>query len=169
MDETSLRNAIRNAIRDILGSRPGIRQRRELAALLRTLAEEQERLADAQSRQQRKPPGERVATRQSQAGPGRPPGELVRIERRDSRLVIYIGRQVFYALGQPERLDVQTHGSTIALVVTYGDRGFAVSAQGNSIPRIRCSSASDIVALDDGWYEVEVQDGRIIVGAAVER
>lgn len=165
MDETSLRNAIRN----ILGSRPGIRQRRELAALLRTLAEEQERLADAQSRQQRKPPGERVATRQSQAGPGRPPGELVRVDRRYGKLTISVGRELYYALDQPERLDVQTHGSTIALVVTYGDRGFAVSAQGNTIPRIRCMSASDIVALDDGWYEAEVQDGRIVVGVAVDR
>jgi hypothetical protein len=161
------------AIVAILGKRPSPRQRRELAAHLRELADQQEQLAEATERDARRPADKRISRviRSSQAGPGAPPGGFLRLERarwsseQTERLIVHIGRSVYYAIGSPPRLDVQRIGERLALVPARGEDGFKVTVRANVMPRMVCTSAADLLELESGRYEAVIEAGVVYFGA----
>jgi hypothetical protein len=102
-----------------LGLRPTIRARRELAATLRAVADDLDRLADAEERQVARGNLDRPR------GQGRAAGDFVRLGeetveghggRSKSRLRLYVGRRLWYALGRPPRLDAQRVGDEVRLI-----------------------------------------------------
>lgn len=98
---------------------------------------------------------------------GRPPGALVRIERRNDlnrhgnpheRLRLHLGRGLWTAIGSPARVTIQRAGGSIAIAA--GDE-YAVVA-GGSIPRVTCDgSASLLEAFPAGRYTATVAGGTI--------
>jgi hypothetical protein len=149
-----------------LGPRPSPAARRRLAARLRALADEQERIAAAQAEQQARPAGDRLTPRARRAGPGRTPATFVRVERaaegreRRERLRLYIGRALWYAIGSPARIDVQRLGGEVR--IGPGDEYAIVS--GNGIPRCIADGSADLLRdLDDGRHPAEVRGRQLIV------
>ncbi len=69
---------LRAALLAALGRRPTLALRRALAAELRSLADEQERLIAAYTRQQARPAATRLTPRKTRAGPGRAPSIIRR-------------------------------------------------------------------------------------------
>lgn len=167
---------LRRALLFALGPRPSPAKRRSLAAVLRQLATEQEQIAEAESRQQARPAAERVTTRKPKAGPGRAPSRFVRIERQApygsgrtlERLIVYVGRGLYYEAGSPKRLDVQSLDGRLILSVAEGDRGYAVRA-GKGMPRFFADGSRDLLeGMDDGRYAATVVGGRIVVSERLE-
>jgi len=178
---------LRRALHELLGPRPSAAKRRRLAEQLRALADEQERLAGAEARQQTKPPALRVSGIRSQVSGeetpapgtrypapdtrkgGRPSSMWVKIERRTRRigeadeLRVKLSRKLYYEAGRPERLDVQRIGGELLLIPSRGDAGYAVVANQGGV-WINASGARDIIAESDGRYAAAVQAGRIVVG-----
>lgn len=158
---------LRPALLSALGKRPSVAQRRKLAALLRSLADEQERLAEAEARQQTRPSGERLSRRH--AG-GRPSSPWIRIERSARRggmadeVRIKLSRALYYAAARPERLDVQRVGGVLLLIPARGDAGYRLNVS-SSYAGINASGARDLLdGMEDGRYGAVVVGGRIEVG-----
>jgi hypothetical protein len=145
-------------------------QREQLAAELERIAALIRATAAAQRRQQTRPASERAAPRKKKAGPGRHPGDFVRIERayERGRLRVYVGRALWYALGSPGRLDIQRLAGQVELRPATGDAGYAViSATG--MPRMTCDGARDLLDnLEDGRYAAACRGNTIAVGARID-
>lgn len=165
-------DALRRAIHQALGSRPTPRQRRQLAAQLRELADKQEQIAAAEQRDDGRPAARRLRPRSRRAGPGDTPGNFVRVERRhdrrgSERLTIYVGRALWYAAGSPQRLDVQRLNGALWLIPADGDNGYSVSVRPGLMPRLRCDGVRDLVDhLSDGRYDAQASSSGIVVGEA---
>ncbi len=161
---------LRAALLAQLGRRPAIALRRVLAAELRALADEQERIIEAEQRQFAKPAGERLTPRTAHAGPGRAPSMFVRVAREQhgdyERLHVYVGRGLYYQLGSPARLDVQRLGGRLRLTPADGGQGYAVQV-GKGMPRFFADGARDILDLEDGRYAGAIEGGAIVIGGAL--
>lgn len=150
-----------------LGHQPTPGARRTLALALRAVADDLDRLATAEERQ--------VArgnlTRPRAAGGA--PGDFIRLgeevvsgrNRQKSRLRLYIGRRLWYALGRPPRLDAQRVGAELRLVaVREGEAGVALSV-GSGIPRAFVNQETwEILRLNEGRYAATVSGDTIIIG-----
>jgi len=165
-----------------LGKRPSIALRRQIVEQLRAFADEQERIADAEARDLARPAAARLRPRKDGAGPGRAPGDFIRIERiiKESagsartadvnahaiglpKIRVHVGRDLYYAISCPARLDVQLERGVLRLVPVAQD-GFAVTF-GSSVPRFFCSSVRGLLKeYPDGRYAAEVQNGAIVIG-----
>ncbi|HEU4327122.1 MAG TPA: hypothetical protein VFS21_28540 [Roseiflexaceae bacterium] len=172
-DQDNDERALEQLLQRLLGPRPTAARRRELAEVLDHLAARQRALADAASRQERRPPAERVGPPR-RAG-GRPPGQFVRIER-EARgdgdeaevVLLHLGRGTYYAAGQPQRLDVQRLHGDIHLIPVDGNAGFAVLAT-RSYVRMKVASARNLLAhLVEGRYEATVSAGMIVIGERLD-
>lgn len=158
-------DALKAAVLATLGPSPTPALRETVAQALRALADEQQRLAAAQRRQQARPPAARVGPRTGRGG--RPSSAWIRIERRARRdadvdeVRIKLSRALYYQAGSPERLDVQHVGGQ--LVLTPG-QGYAVIVTIGGI-WINASGARDLIALEDGRYAAEVRGGAIVVAS----
>jgi len=141
-------------------------QMEALAAELERIAALTRRVAEAQRRQQARPPAERVGPRTGKGG--RPSAPWVRIERtyregvNADTLFVKLSRALYYAAGQPERLDPQRVGGRLILVIAGGDAGYKVIVDVGGI-RINASGARDLLP-DDGRYAVAIEAGAIVVG-----
>lgn len=157
---------LRRAVLDALGANPSVTRRRIILTALDDLRAEQQQLLDAQRRDKTR----RLADRREQndvALRGRKPASFVRIERDGERLRIFIGRQLFYDLNRPERLDVERMGGVLRLVTTVAPAGYGVIVPDTSMPRIQCDAARDIVDLDSGRYAAEVRGTTLVIGDAL--
>lgn len=150
-------------------------QREALASALRTLADELEAEAQALRRQQAKPGPARLTPKARQAGPGRAPSRFVRIERMlphggertQERLLIYIGRGLWYDLGSPKRFDVQSLSGQLMLRPATGDQGYALNI-GEGMPRFYADGLRDLFDhLEDGRYDARLEAGAIIIGTRI--
>lgn len=153
---------------------PAIRAART-PAQMEALAGELERIASltrataaALRRQEKRPASERVTPRKAKAGRGRAPSAFIRIVHEPwgkggrDRLRLYVGRALFYALGSPKYINIQSLDSQV--VLTPGS-GYAV-AVGKGMPRFFCDGSQDILShLDDGRYDAEVRGDTIIIGS----
>ena len=162
---------LRAALQSQLGRRPTVALRRALAAELRGLADEQERIIAAHTRQLARPAAERVAPRKRTAGPGRAPSMFVRIAHEQhggsERLHVYVGRGLYYQLGSPQRLDVQRLGGRLCLTPADGGQGYAVMV-GTGMPRFFADGARDILDLEDGRYAGAIVGGAIVIGEKID-
>lgn len=142
-------DSLKRAVLEALGPRPTINRRRAVAQALRTLADEQERIATAQVAQARKPPDQRLGRRRAQAGPGAPPGAGVRWSNRQ----LQIGRSLYYAIGSPRKVRFDFDGSYTT--IREGDE-YTVMVRPGHIPRVTCTRAHAVGAWEEGWRPAEV-------------
>lgn len=151
-------------------------QQRALAAALGQISAELVQRAEAAQRQQQRPAAQRVTPRSPQAGQGRAPASFVRIERvtppprkghsqdRDveagirhrtsieSRVRLYIGRALWYALGSPARIALTRQDGQLRITVARGDEthNYAV-VSGSGMPRIWIDGARGLVKDPARW------------------
>lgn len=158
---------------------PAIRAART-PAQMEALAGELERIAaltrataGALRRQEKRPPSERVTPRKAKAGRGRAPSAFIRIVHEPwgkggrDRLRLYVGRKLWYDLGSPARLDLQRLGNQLLIRPANGDAGLAFTA-GKGMPRAFVDGWADIIGLEDGRYAASIENGAIVVGAALD-
>ena len=163
---------LRRAVLAALGKRPTAAQREQLADVLEALAREQRQIASAERRQHGRPAAERATPRSGRAGPGRRPARFIRIEREEragrERLIVHIGRGLYYDLGSPARLDLQRLAGRIELRPATGDVGYALNVS-KGMPRFYADGARELLEdLRGGRYVAEVQGGAIVVGPPLE-
>lgn len=144
-------------------------QQRALAAELAQISADLTQRAEAQQRQQQRPPAQRLTPRSHKAGPGRAPSSFVRIAeepfQQRLRVRLYVGRALWYALGSPTRLSIQKLGGVVTLTPARGDAGYAVVA-GSGMPRAYCDGAAELLPAP-GRYAADVRGGRIEIGTAL--
>lgn len=162
MDETY--DILRRALLSALGPKPSPEQRRKVAADLRALAEQQERMAARDAGV--------AAPSPARAEPERAAGFYVRIGREQDahtgavRLRVSIGRSAWAALGSPERVEAQQAGSEIWLVAAKGAAGVLL-AVGGGLPSGTMAAAGPLARLPSGRYAVTVRAGALVLGARV--
>ena len=161
----------RIVLRSVLAQRLTPKERETLAAELRQIAEEQEYIAAAQRREQRRPAAQRVAG----AGKGGRPGSMYcyleqrdQLDRAEPVLSLRIGRGVYDALqalrhdpAASLRLAVQLAGDRLILSEDHG--GYAVTVNAGGV-RVNVSGARDHLArlpLRTRWL-AEAHAGRIV-------
>lgn len=160
-------------VQSLLGARPTPAQRRAVATQLEALAHKQRQIADAAQAEQAKPADKRLSVRKPQAGPGRAPSLFVRVchepmgRNGATRLRLYVGRGLWYALGSPARMDLQRVGGILTLRPASADQGMAFAA-GKGMPRAFADGWADVLRLEDGRYAATVAGGAIVIGAALE-
>lgn len=141
----------RALLRPLLARRLSPAERRALAAALRQLAEEQERLAAAEQAEQRRPAPQRLVGSGSRTG--RPGARTIYLEMRNERgrsepvYALRIGRGVYDAYqalrsdpARPLRLAVQRVGRQLRLVEDSG--GYAVTVTVGGV-RVNVSGMRD--------------------------
>lgn len=146
-----------------LGLHPTVAARRSLAATLRAVADDLDRLAGAEERQAARGNLDRPR------GRGATAGDFIRLaEERvgaKTRLRLYIGRKLWYALGRPPRIDIQRVGAQVRLTAATGGAGYAIST-GSGIPRVFVNQDLwEILRLNEGRYDATIAGDTIIVAA----
>lgn len=152
---------IKRAVIGALGPKPTLGARLWFAARLRALADEQERIANAQGER-------RIAAgsvTHARSGPGRQPTRFIRVERIEDRrgrerLRLYVGKALYYAIGSPKRITIQRLGGELR--ISAGDE-YAISSWQNTMPRVTCDGSRDLlIDVADGRYDAEVRGNQII-------
>ncbi|HWQ12375.1 MAG TPA: hypothetical protein VNL77_06220 [Roseiflexaceae bacterium] len=153
---------LRRALIEALGPKPTPERRRQLAAELRSLAEQQERMAASAERRPADAP----------AASGRTPGMYIRIGREPDpqtgvmRVRLSLGRQVWIELGTPERVEAQRTGPRVWIVASAGAGGYPVSTAG-SLPSCIVRSDDPLADMTPGRYAVAMLAGAAVVGERV--
>lgn len=158
---------LRRALIEALGPRPTPERRREVAADMRSLAEQQERMA---ARDEGAGAGAaragRDAPRESQVA-----GMYVRITHEpdrqtgERRVRLSIARQIWYDLGSPERITVQRAGAEIWIEPTTARAGYLL--QSGSLPTCILAASDPLAAVAPGRYAASIKAGAIVVGPKV--
>jgi hypothetical protein len=152
---------LRRALIEALGPRPSPERRRQIAADLRSLAEQQERMATSAERQ--------PETGGRAHASGRTPGMYIRVGREPDpqtgamRVRLSLGKQVWFALGSPERVEVQRTGPRIWVVEAKGGGGYPVSTAG-SLPSCIIAADDPLAGLAPGRYATAMLAGAAVVG-----
>jgi len=169
-----MHDPIRRTILALLGQRPTPTKRRQLAAALRRLADEQEHLAAADERsghrvRQSRPSGEPGSKGGRPRGSG---GTFLRFEEPTpgSSGTLHISAALWHALGDPARLDIQRSAERLELRPAEFPAGYAVTLPtgprgGN--PRLRIGAeTADTLRIPSGRIEAEVRAGAIVAEEA---
>lgn len=157
---------LRRALVQILGPRPTPERRRQIAADLRSLAEQQDRLASARA-------AERQPSEQSERAPSRrPAGAYVRIgydpdpQTGARRVRLSLGRQCWLDFGAPEQIDVQRVGSEIWIVPLSGKLGYHLSVSMGS-PSCIIADTAPLAQFAPGRYAASIRAGALVVGERI--
>lgn len=172
-DDTQPITAIRTLLRPLLARRLTAIERRALVDALRQLAEEQERLAEADEHVGhvvRRAAIEQQAVRQKTGRPKGSGAHFLRWEsprgegktdRRSGHL--HIGRALDQELDEPKRMDVQRLGSTLELRPCGEGEGWAVNRSPNGMPRLSIGQeAADTLRLVEGRWPATIRGGAIV-------
>jgi len=163
---------LRIALRTLLGGTPTPTRRRRLALDLRALAEEQERLAEADERSGTRMRAMLARELDNQERPkgGRPKGSGGRFVRVDvpatGTLLVHIAPALYQELGEPARVMLERHERQIVMRPARGDTGYAVNrptgARGG-LPRFSIGrvAAADL-GLNAGKHTAHIEDGVIV-------
>lgn len=157
-------NQLRRAVLEVLGAKPAPERRRQVAADLRALAEQQERMAATAEQR----PSQSAAS----AKPVRVPGAYVRIGREQDpltgalRLRVTLGQQIWADIGSPERVDIQRVGGDIWIVPASGGAGHEL-VFGFGLPSCVVESAGPLGRLAPGRYSATIHAGAIVVGGRI--
>jgi hypothetical protein len=162
---------LRRALLEALGPKPSPERRRQVAADLRALAEQQERMAvrDEQPAGEREP--RRARHPVPQEDPNRTAGMYVRLSHEPDRITgerrvrLSIGRQIWYDLGSPERITVQRAGAEIWIEPTTARAAYQL--QSGSLPTCILAANDPLAALPPGRYAASLRAGAIVVGRKV--
>jgi hypothetical protein len=162
---------LRRAVIEALGARPNPERRRKVAADLRALAEQQERMAASAEvdRAGRTEAGKSKAQRGDQPAQQRPPGMYIRIGHEQDphtgavRLRVSLGRQIWADIGGPDRVDMQRVDSDIWIVPAADNAGYALNT-GDYLPNCLLNSAGLLAGLGPGRYAARIHAGAIVIG-----
>ncbi len=154
---------LRRAVVEALGARPTSERRRQIAAELRALAEQQERMA------------ERAETRHTSDTTGRrterTAGMYIRIRHEADprtgmrRIRLLFGKQIWFDLGSPERIVIQRVGSEIWIVESKGESGLRVET-GVGLPGCIVPDGTPLDRLAPGRYAAALRAGALVIGAS---
>jgi len=157
---------LRRAVVEALGLRPTPERRRQIAADLRALAEQQTRMA------------ERVEARGPNGEPApqcrRPAGMYVRIRHEPDprtgarRIRLLLGKQAWFELGSPERILVQPTGPEIWIVATRAASGLPIET-GVGLPGCLAPPGTPLDRLPPGRYAVTLRAGALVIGSREEQ
>lgn len=156
---------LRRAVIEALGPRPTPERRRQVAADLRALAEQQARMA---ARVEARGPDGEPAPRCR-----RPPGMYVRIRHESDpltggrRIRLLLGKQAWSDLGSPERILVQPTGPEIWIVATRAASGLRVET-GVGLPGCLVPAGTPLDGLAPGRYAATLRAGALVIGAREE-
>jgi hypothetical protein len=158
---------LRRALVDALGPRPSAERRRQVAADLRALAEQQERMAerDATRASETQP---RVADGTGKAPP-RAAGFYVRIKHEQDphlsvlRIRVSLGHAIWAAIGSPERIDIQRVGPNVWIVPATGRAGHELST-GGGLASCVVEMAGPLAQHQPGRYAATLHAGALVVG-----
>jgi hypothetical protein len=162
---------LRRALLAALGPRPTAARRRELAALLQQLAEEQEQIAAADTRSGHIVRQAQIAQEASRQKTGRPKGSgarFVRVEPRETGhgAYVHVGRALWQELGEPARLDMQRIGRSVRLTPCGEAEGYRFTRPPNGMPKCTIGQdALDALRLDERRYDARIEAGAIVFEA----
>lgn len=159
---------LRRAVVDALGGRPTPERRRQVAADLRALAEQQERMAAKAEAQGGAPEAHSrgASERQSVAG------MYIRIRYESDpqtgarRRRLLLGKQIWFELGGPERIDIQRVDAEIWIVAAKGQGGFLINTD-VGLPAAIVPDGGPLDRLTPGRYAAAMRVGALVVGARV--
>jgi hypothetical protein len=160
-------NDLRTLLRPLLARRLSPAERRALAAALRQVADEQERLASADEKH-----GATLRRAQLDAAQrtgGRPRGTGARYVRweparshRSGRL--YIGRALWQELNEPGRMNVQRLGDELHIRPCLPAEGWAVTQPTGGMPWLTIGDEpATILRLVAGRHDAVIRAGAIVV------
>lgn len=166
---------IRDTLVPLLASLRTAVQRRAAVRELRAIADEQERLADADDRVGHQLRQTAIQQRAAQQPTGRPRGSGARFvrwspaatsrsgQRRSG--VLQIGKALWQELGEPDRIDVTRNGSSLFLRPCEDGQGWKVNVATYTIPRLSIGTDSaESLGLDVCYYpSTRISGGAIIV------
>ncbi|ABQ92653.1 hypothetical protein [Roseiflexus sp. RS-1] len=153
---------LRRAVVEALGPRATPERRRQIAAELRALAEQQERMA--QRAEDQPTPGE-SARRTDRAA-----GMYIRIRHEPDphtgtrRIRLLFGKQVWFDLGSPQRIVIQRVGAEIWIVASKGEGGLRVETD-VGLPGCIVPDGTPLDRLAPGRYAATLRAGALVVGA----
>lgn len=159
---------MRRALLSLLGPRPTAALRRQLAAELRELADDQERLADADTRSGHIVRRARIAQEAAQQKTGRPKGSgarFVRVEARETGhgAYVHVGRALWQELGEPRRMDIQRVGGTVRMAPCSDGVGYRFTRPPNGMPKATIGQdALDALGLIERRYPATIAAGAIV-------
>lgn len=163
-DETY--DQLRRAVVAVLGPRPSAQRRAQVAADLRAIADQQERMAAREG-------GAVPAASPTATTNQRVPGTYVRVAYDPDpltgtrRVRLSLGKQVWFDLGSPPRIDVQRVGDAIWIVsAVTGKVGYQLQ-MGGSLPSCIVPDSTPIAKLQPGRYAASLRAGAIVVGERV--
>ncbi|MFQ3632173.1 hypothetical protein [Roseiflexus sp.] len=152
---------LRRAVVEALGARPTPERRRQIAAELRALAEQQERMAERAEAQQTSATEKRAA---------RTAGMYIRIRHESDpvtgarRIRLLLGKQAWFDLGSPQRIVVQRVGTTIWIVESKGASGLRIETD-VGLPGCIVPDGTPLDRLAPGRYGVTLHAGALVIGA----
>lgn len=94
---------------------------------------------------------------------GAPPGDFVRIGDGTDARRVFIGRELWYALGRPQRISPQRIGGKLWLIVDDG--GYKIYA-GSAMPRAWMKSAAALLPAP-GRYRARIVQHALVLGRRV--
>jgi len=153
---------LRRAVVEALGPRATPERRRQIAAELRALAEQQERMA--QRTEDQAAPGE-SARRTDRAA-----GMYIRIRHEPDpytgarRIRLLFGKQIWFDLGSPERIVIQRVGAEIWIVASKGEGGLCLETD-VGLPGCIVPDGTPLDRLAPGRYAATLRAGALVVGA----
>jgi hypothetical protein len=153
---------LRRAVVEALGPRATPERRRQIAAELRALAEQQERMA--QRAEDQPTPGE------SARRTDRAVGMYIRIRHEPDphtgarRIRLLFGKQIWFDLGSPERIVIQRVGAEIWIVASKGEGGLCLETD-VGLPGCIVPDGTPLDRLAPGRYAATLRAGALVVGA----
>jgi hypothetical protein len=156
-------DTLRRALIQALGPRPSPEQRRKIAADLRSLAEQQERMAERDAQ---------VSPSATQPGASRVAGMYIRLNLEPDtqtgapRIRLSLGKQIWYDLGSPEHIQVQQVGAETWIVAAKDGAGYQLSTAG-SLPSCLVDIAGSLSHMRPGRYAASVRAGALVIGERV--
>lgn len=163
-------DTLRRAVVEALGSRPAPERRRQIAAELRALAEQQERMAS--QAEQRATGSSAPPARVTPEARERAAGMYVRIRHEPDpqtgarRIRLLLGKPIWFELGSPERIAIQRVGTEIWIVAAKGAGGLHLSTD-IGLPGCIVPAGGPLEPLPPGRYAATLRAGALVVGARV--
>ncbi len=153
---------LRRAVVEALGARPSSERRRQIAAELRALAEQQERMAERAEAQQTPGSTEKRTARSA--------GMYIRIRHEPDpvsgarRIRLLLGKQAWLELGSPARILVQRVGAAIWIAASKGASGLRIETD-IGLPGCIVPDGTPLDRLAPGRYRATLHAGALVIGA----
>ncbi|MGQ9548109.1 MAG: hypothetical protein ACUVSY_04680 [Roseiflexus sp.] len=153
---------LRRAVVEALGPRATPERRRQVAAELRALAEQQERMAQRAEEQ----PSRGGSARRTD----RAVGMYIRIRHESDphtgarRIRLLFGEQAWFDLGSPQRIVIQRVGAEIWIVASKGKDGLRVETNAG-LPGCIVPDGTPLDRLAPGRYAATLRAGALVIAA----